>query len=73
MTQIKELMDAYQADELLKELVFPLVAKIKNKVRALKRECSAWDRKHVAAGHLAIEDDTPALRGFVAILLIIMT
>jgi hypothetical protein len=53
MTQLKELMDAYQADELPKELVFPLVAKIKNEVRALKREFSLGPqaRSSRASGH----------------------
>lgn len=43
--QIKELMDAYGAQELPKEHVFPLVTKLTNEVSDLKRERTKWNRK----------------------------
>jgi hypothetical protein len=45
--KIAELMEAYQADVLPKEVVFPAVARLRGDLRAMQRDRSAWNREQI--------------------------
>jgi site-specific DNA recombinase len=47
--KILDLMEAYQADILLKEDVFPAVAQLRGTARTLRRERSTWNREQMRA------------------------
>lgn len=49
--KIRELMAAYQADELPKEQVFPAVATLNGDIAALKRDHAAWSRQQLRANN----------------------
>jgi hypothetical protein len=61
--KILDLMEAYQADILVKEDVFPAVAQMRGTARTLRRERSTWNRKQMRATEAttAIVDKWPEL------------